>query len=171
MSWQASSWAIEQQDVTDSNARFVLVVLASYAGADGQNSFPSVQRLCRDTGLSESTVRRSLGKLEEASLIVRGNQAIAAAHIARVDKRPVVYDLMIHGVSHRHPATSTGCQADRSGVSGRPERGVPQTPDPILKSSIEPKSVLTPAEKKAMKRAALAGPEVLASLLAQPKKV
>jgi hypothetical protein len=171
MSWQASSWAIEQQEVTDSNARFVLVILASYAGPDGQNSFPSVQRLCRDTGLSESTVRRSLSKLEEAALILRGNQAIAAAYIARMDKRPVVYDLMIHGVSHRHPAPSTGCQPDKSGVSHRPERGVTQTPNPILKSSIEPKSALTRAEKAEQKRAALAGPQALASLLAQPKKV
>jgi DNA-binding transcriptional ArsR family regulator len=46
-----------------------------------------------DTGLGERTVRRHLRKLEALGLIVRGNQAIAAAHIKRRDRRPTVYDL------------------------------------------------------------------------------
>lgn len=142
MSIQAMAWAIEQQEVTDSAARFVLVCLANCAGANGENAFPAIQRICRDSGLSESTVRRSLKLLEKASMIVRGNQAIATAYIPRNDKRPVVYDLLMNGVSHRHPVGRAGCQGDTSGVSHRPERGVMVTPNPTQRSVRNPKRVL-----------------------------
>ncbi|MEC4511796.1 helix-turn-helix domain-containing protein, partial [Klebsiella pneumoniae] len=60
MSVQAMTWAIEQQDVREPNARHVLLCLANYADADGKAAFPSTARLEADTGLSESTIRRKL---------------------------------------------------------------------------------------------------------------
>lgn len=152
LSWQASAWAIEQQDITEPHARFVLVSLANYAGPTGENSFPSLARVCRDTGLSERTVRRCLRKLEEASLIVKGNQAIAAAHIGRSDKRPTLYNLVMSGGSHRPPVQGAGGQRDRSGGSNVHERGVTVAPNPILKSCTQPKSVKTLFEEEFEKR-------------------
>ena len=63
MSIQAVAWAIEQQQVKDPNSRLVLICLANYSGTSGRDAFPAVSTLCRDSGLSESTVRRHLGEL------------------------------------------------------------------------------------------------------------
>lgn len=144
MSVQAMAWAIEQQEITAAEGRLVLICLANYANASGEDAFPSNARLCRDTGLSESTVRRWLQRLQALSLICLGNQAIAVAKVARADRRPVVYQLVltpqvsrgvtvtpreVNGVSNPIPRgvklASTGCQA--------------LTPDPSL-SVINPKS-------------------------------
>lgn len=93
MSWQASAWALKQQKTREPTQRFVLLCLANYAGADGRNAFPCLSTLVADTGFSERTIRRTLRQLEALGLLIRGNQAIAAAHIVRRDRRPVVYDL------------------------------------------------------------------------------
>lgn len=145
MSIQAVAWAIEQQEVIEPNVRLVLICLANCCGSPtGENAFPAIARLCRDSGLSESTVRRCLKQLEKASMIMRGNQAIAAAYIDRLDRRPVVYDLLM-------PRGVTQTPRKANGVSNDPERGVNQTgtgcqsltPNPSLKSVRKPKSVLT----------------------------
>lgn len=93
MSVQAMAWAIEQQEVRDATARHVLLALANYADNEGRSAFPSTAKLERDTGLSESTIRRKLDALEQAGLIEKGNQAIVAAYIDRGDRRPICYDL------------------------------------------------------------------------------
>ena len=93
------SWALSLpiDSLKDSSARHVLLCLANYAGSNGAGAFPSAATLALDTGLSERTVRYKLNDLEEAGLIQEGNQAIAAVHIDRHDRRPVVYDLsLIH---------------------------------------------------------------------------
>src|SRR6185312_11905490 len=171
MSVQAMAWAIEQQEVREPETQLVLMCLANYAAADGANAFPSIQRLTRDSRLSESTVRRQLQKLEKMSLIRRGNQAITAAFIIRPDRRPTVYDLLMSRGVYGTPREPNGVSAEAlRGVKNGPTGCQSLTPDPSL-SGREPKSVLTKAEKAEMRRAALAGPQALASLLAQSKKV
>ncbi|SDR18658.1 Helix-turn-helix domain-containing protein [Paraburkholderia fungorum] len=134
------AWAIEQQDVRDSHARHVLLCLANYADNKGKAAFPSTATLTQDTGMSESTIRRKLDLLEEQGLIVKGNQAVVAAYIARGDRRPVCYDMSMkkrgvtetgrdeRGVSEE----GTGCQPASNGVSAESERGVTVTPNPSL---------------------------------------
>jgi DNA-binding transcriptional MocR family regulator len=131
LSWQATAWAIKQHETDEPNQRFVLLCLANYAGPDGCNAFPAISTLAEDTGLSESTVRRKLQELEELHLISKGNQAVAAAHIERADRRPIVYDLPLErGV--------TVLPRELNGVSPESERGVKKgatgcqalTPDP-----------------------------------------
>lgn len=95
MSVQAMSWAIEQRYLTDPVACHVLLCLSNYAGADGRDAFPSVSRLAGDTRLSERTIQNKLLLLEELGIIVRGNSAVVAARINRLDRRPVVYDIQI----------------------------------------------------------------------------
>lgn len=133
------SWAIEQQLVKDPSGRHVLLALANYAGKNGEAAFPAVATLAEDTGLSERTVRAKLDALEELGVIVRGNQAIAAAHIARADRRPVCYDLCIHaerGAGFAPREDATGCSSRSDGVQMTQERGAGAAPDPSCKPSM-----------------------------------
>jgi hypothetical protein len=76
-------------------------------------------------------------------MITRGNQAIAAAYIERLDRRPVVYDLLM-------PRGVTQTPRKANGVSNDPPRGVKRGGNGVseldtqssLKSVRKPKSVL-----------------------------
>lgn len=131
MSVQAMSWALSlpTEILKDSSARHVLLCLANYAGSNGTGAFPSASTLAQDTGLSERTVRYKLDDLEQSGLIKKGNQAIAAVHIDRHDRRPVVYDLQILRGVILHPVQNgvqmtqrgaihnrTGCSLEQNGV-------------------------------------------------------
>lgn len=127
MSVQAMSWAIKQKIATDAPARHVLLILANYAGADGEDAFPSVDRISGDTGLSERTVRSKLALLSELGLIEPGNQAIAAAKGYRPDRRPVVYNMRFDRwkIEHALPRKDGVHMAhpERNGVQLMHERG------------------------------------------------
>ncbi|MCT8506165.1 helix-turn-helix domain-containing protein [Chromohalobacter moromii] len=95
MSVEATSWALQQQAITDPAARAVLFGLANHANHEGRHAFPSVDLLCRYTGLGRRTVIAKLKRLQDEGLIRKGNQKVAAAIIDRADRRPVVYDLAL----------------------------------------------------------------------------
>ena len=95
MSIQAMAHALEDRAVTKPTLRLVYLCLANYAGEDGRGAFPSAATLAKNTCLSRRAVIASLHELERLGIIVRGNQAIAAAYIRRVDRRPVVYDILM----------------------------------------------------------------------------
>lgn len=138
------TWAMEQQLVTDPHACSVLIALGNHADRDGTGAFPSVETLRRYTKLSERTIRTKLAELEATGIIRRGNQAIAAAHIERADRRPVVWDLAMElgvqemhpaqetGVQQAHPVNATGCSSRRHGVQLVQERGARAAPKPSL---------------------------------------
>jgi len=134
------SWALSLpvQTLKDSSARHVLLCLANYAGSNGAGAFPSASTLAQDTGLSERTVRYKLDDLEKSGLIQKGNQAIAAVHIDRHDRRPVVYDLQISRGANPAPRTkrgaddATGCNPQQNGVQPGTERGAAAAPNPSL---------------------------------------
>ncbi len=134
------SWALSLpvQTLKDSSARHVLLCLANYAGSNGTGAFPSASTLAQDTGLSERTVRYKLDDLEQSGLIQKGNQAIAAVHIDRHDRRPVVYDLQILRGANPAPRTkrgaddATGCSPQQNGVQSGTERGAAAAPNPSL---------------------------------------
>lgn len=145
MSWQATAWAIEQDQIEDTGQKFVLVCLANYAGEDGRDAFPSIATLCRHTCLSESTVRRKLQDLETAGLISRGNQKLAEAKIERADRRPIVYDLPIErGV--------TVTPRESNGVSKTGERGVKHGPTGCQALTPDPPSLILPKPKSVERR-------------------
>ena len=164
MSVQAITWALEQQIVRDPTARHVLVCLANYAGKQGEAAFPSAASLAADTGLSERTVRSKLDSLEAAGAIVRGNQAIAAAYIARADRRPVCYDLCMsrpaiaaprgdeRGANDAPRSGETGCNSRSNGVQMAQERGAGAAPDPSCKPSMNRLSA-SQADKRPAARA------------------
>lgn len=114
------SWALQipKADLADSSARHVLLCLANYASADGRGTFPSVNRLSEDTGLSERTVRYKLDLLREAEWIVRGNQALAAVYIDQHDRRPVVYDLQLSRGANAAPKPPLNHQVTKEQLQG-----------------------------------------------------
>lgn len=134
------TWAMTLpiQSLKDSSARHVLLCLANYAGTSGTGAFPAASTLARETGLSERTVRYKLDDLESQGWIKRGNQAIAAVHITRHDRRPVVYDLQLLRGADIAPRTdrgadgATGCNSEHNGVQFRTERGAAAAPDTLL---------------------------------------
>lgn len=66
MSFQAMAWATKIKLPT--YEKFLLIVLANYAD-DAGKCWPSIETLCNDTGLSRPTVKRTLRKLADRSLI------------------------------------------------------------------------------------------------------
>lgn len=68
MSIQALNWALAQDQIENSPARFVLLVLSNYADADG-NCFPSREHIAKKTALSVSTVQRQLNWLVKKGYI------------------------------------------------------------------------------------------------------
>lgn len=124
------SWAIRQEVVTEPTPRHVLLVLANYAGADGEDAFPSVDRLAKETGMSARSVQRALRVLEDAGLIAMGNQRIAEAKGFAKNRTPTVYRMVMdlihpenmgrHSVtSHNSGATNETARGDTDDIQGR----------------------------------------------------
>lgn len=145
MSVQAMSWALTQQVITNATARHVLLCLANYADQDGKSAFPSVATLKHDTGLSERTIRAKLADLQQAGVIVEGNQKVVAAYIDRGDRRPICYDIVLKrgasdaGRNERgENGAATGCSSRTNGVQMTHERGAGAAPDPSSKPPYKP---------------------------------
>lgn len=139
MSVQSMSWALEQRDIVDATARYVLLVLANYADKNGRGAFPSSASISDDTGLSIRTVKYKLDHLLEIGVIRLGNQAIAGAYIDRHDRRPTVYDLCVERGAPAAPGSerganddTTGCSSRHNGVQTTTERGAGAAPNPSI---------------------------------------
>ncbi|MHA6160993.1 helix-turn-helix domain-containing protein [Pseudomonas sichuanensis] len=139
MSVQSMSWAMEQRDIVDATARYVLLVLANYADKSGRGAFPSSSSISDDTGLSIRTVKYKLDHLMDIGVIRLGNQAIAGAYIDRHDRRPTVYDLCVERGATAAPGSErganhdrTGCKPRQNGVQTTTERGAGAAPNPSI---------------------------------------
>lgn len=171
LSIQAYSWAVEHQEtVTDPSCQLVLMCLAYYAGADGCNAFPSVARIARNSRLSERSVQRAIKKLLDLGVIEHGSRIVPAAHIARTDKRPQNYNIVIRGVMVT-PRSGNGVPHSRSGVTLTTERGDTVTPDPTSDPSINRKSVLQTVEEEIAQRFGTKPTAALTERLAQQKRL
>jgi len=101
MSIEATAWALKKADVPDPIAHLVLIGLADHAADDGTGSWPSIATLAKYARCSERSVQRKLRALEEMGTIVQGDQRIVQ-HV-RSDRRPIVWNLPIYGVTVSHP--------------------------------------------------------------------
>jgi hypothetical protein len=106
--------------VGDRGRKSTLYALANYAGMDGRNSYPSVERLAHDAECSEATVRRDLKALQADGWIRRGDQQ-HVAHL-RADRRPVVYDIAMT------EDIRAAWRAEQDGGDGTDPRPVSLTP-------------------------------------------
>jgi hypothetical protein len=165
------AWAIEQDITTDPASTLVLICLANYADKFGRSAFPSVSTLCKETRLSERTIRYRLDHLEQLGLIRRGNQSIVTAYVKREDRRPVCYDLQMERGANAAPRESTGCNSRHHGVQSTTERGAPAAPDPSLKSVREPKSVLQTVQEEITQRFGTKPTSAVVNGLAQQKRL
>jgi len=68
LSFQAMSWALKQPVKTAE--KLLLLVIANYADEQGR-AWPSVETLARDTGMSRTSVKRTMKKLEDTGFIRR----------------------------------------------------------------------------------------------------
>ncbi|WAB09153.1 helix-turn-helix DNA binding protein [Arthrobacter phage Eesa] len=147
MSLTAMVWALKTADVPDPISHLVLIGLADHADDDGRNARPSVGLLADYARCSPRSVQRKLRTLEDWGLIWQGDQRIVE-HL-RSDRRPVVYDLNLRGVSVSHAVKNgvtendergakldqTGCQAGPNGATRLADRTVLE---PSLNRPVEP---------------------------------
>ena len=78
-------WRIEWPTVS---MRLLALKLADCANDEGENIYPSVGRIERETGLGVSTIRRDLAAMEECSLLdvveqVSGNKWLRSTTVRR----------------------------------------------------------------------------------------
>jgi AraC-like DNA-binding protein len=97
MSWEARDWA-DRKSIDyelDPTTRLVLDRMANHADKQGNNIFPSLSTLERETGLSERTIRRSIKKLLAVGLLDYGDQSVVSNNPRyRNDQLPKVYRLV-----------------------------------------------------------------------------
>ena len=122
------AWVLKQE-IGDPIAKHVLMCLANYAGEDGENAFPSVSRLQRDTELSERTIRLKLDFLVTKGFIKLGDQQMSAAYAKRKDRQTTCYDFVLRGASAA-PRESNGVQLAQNGVQLTTPRGAGAAPNP-----------------------------------------
>ena len=68
MSFQAMVWALKQP--AKPAEKLLLLAIANYADEQGR-AWPSLERLCTDTGMSRATIKRCFKKLEDGGIISR----------------------------------------------------------------------------------------------------
>lgn len=114
MSVRALTWSFGL-DLNDMAAKAVLHALADHADENGV-SWPSIDRIARWAGCSESTARRALQRVEQIGAVVREERP------GRTD----VYRLNFgwNPSQNDTPSKLTGVSTRSEGVSGRHPRGV-----------------------------------------------
>jgi DNA-binding MarR family transcriptional regulator len=91
MSFQAMAWAVKEP--LPPYEKLAILVLANYANADGV-CWPSIRRICIDTGMSRAQVCKTLLNLEKKNIIVRKQRLDGPR-----GKRSTVYALSMKAVS------------------------------------------------------------------------
>lgn len=151
MSLEGIVWAMklkaEQLADVPAAAHVTLIMIANFTDDMGRNAWPSRHTLAEARGLSVKTIGRHLTALEEAGLIVRGDQEYVR-HI-QPNRRPVVWSLGHLGGTSDVP--SKGLWGDTLIHSG----GTPGVPQSLINPSVEEVTYLS---QDGIQRANIAGP-------------
>lgn len=138
-------WALNCDSTPDPLAKLVLIGLANHADSAGCAAWPAAEKLAEYAGCSVRSVRRKTSDLEDAGLIVRGDQGIVE-HL-RADRRPVVWDLVTGGLFAppvRKSRGDTRVRPDnlspRDGVTATTARG----DTAVTQTVLEPNTPLPP---------------------------
>lgn len=132
MSFMDAAWAIDHQ-LADPHEKLLLILIASYTNTEHQ-CYPSIARLVRQSGLSESTVRRCKQALVKRGLVTvatrrdgsgRQTSDLLTLHpTGQVrpleESSEVQQETAGEGVTVT-PSPSEGCHGDRGGC--QPDRG------------------------------------------------
>lgn len=131
MSHDATAWA-KAQKTGSSPAKFILLVLADFAGTD-YSCYPSVKKLAEITELGESTVREATRKLAEGGLI-RVFYRYRANHTRRSSR----YQLLVDGVDTMEPDAEDWAHHRQEPADIRQEPAHSQRQEPALIPPTEP---------------------------------
>ena len=118
MSAKVSGLVWERAPVKESGL-LVMLALADFANAKGENVYPSIRTLADMTRTSRSTVKRQLRALREQGLIAqaresrRGQPTTYRIDVERLSSLPPVI-----GGSHNEPPTDTGVTGEPSTALG-----------------------------------------------------
>ena len=99
MSFQAMAWAVGQMLPT--REKFVLLMLANRTNSDTGRCDPSHKRIAEDCGMSVSSVKRAIQKLEDDGYLV------VEARSKNGEKLPNQYRLCMEGVGPHRPIPPT----------------------------------------------------------------
>lgn len=112
MSFQAMTWATEQE--LKANEKIVLVMLANRCNHDTGRCDPAHKRLARECGMSLSTLKRCIEKLETAGLLTIEHRELNGVSL------PNQYHLHLDVSSQRPPPVQkkTGVGSKSGGVVG-----------------------------------------------------
>jgi hypothetical protein len=127
MSHDATSWARKQQ-VGNASAKFLLMMLADYAGSD-YSCWPRQETLAALTEMTERTIRRATGLLVTQGLI-----RVFYRYRADNTRRSLRYQLLIDGHDTALPET-VDWKSMRQVVPGDPEDSVSDGPSDTESSS------------------------------------
>lgn len=109
-----------------STRKLVLLCLADHANRETGYAYPSVNTMCSETGLGESTVRGALHALVELGVIVHDGWA------GRADRKTKRYRMGFHSVVvDKAPTDSNGVHVVASGVHDVAARGPRRGPEPL----------------------------------------
>lgn len=89
MSFQAMAWAVGQKLPT--KEKIILLMMANYADENGK-CWPSMNRLCDDTGMKKDSVIRAIKSLESLGLIETSRRKVEGVNL------PNNYHLKMQGV-------------------------------------------------------------------------
>lgn len=81
MSIRAMTNVFDRQDIKSPTDRFVLIALVDHASEDGENIYPSINRLVSKTGFSDRTIQSSIKSLIEQGVLVRRNSGKGGRNI------------------------------------------------------------------------------------------
>lgn len=148
MSFQAMTWAVEQELPT--NEKMVLIMLANRTNHDTGRCDPSHKRLAADCGMSISTLKRCLKSLEESGLLEVINRKTGEVNL------PNQYLLKLNGVgsqrtypssqrtevgSHRTEGVGSQWPTKQEDLNQelkqevKPKKQTAQAPDPVQQGS------------------------------------
>lgn len=117
MSWETQAWVWSLPDLA-ANERLVALAFGNHGDSYGNELRPGVSRLCHMTGLSESTVKRSIKTLLDAGILILVRETDGRG-VANEYRMPVDMEQ----VAAYHKKGFKFAQAESERGSHRPERG------------------------------------------------
>jgi hypothetical protein len=142
MSWQAISWVLNHSEAR-LGGRLVMLSIAEHADENGENSWPSMSTIARETLLSVRQVERLIPRLEGTPELEVDHRAkvVAGGHRVNLYRLPLVAlpDNMSGGDSERPDKKSVG-DPTSTGTTRHPVASDPtsRSGEPPLNPPVEP---------------------------------
>lgn len=125
MSMEAMTWAIEVRGIK-SPQKLVLLLLANRHNNDTDMCYPSIPRICRESGMHRATVIRAINALEKAGLLTI-EKTFGKVNLYRLHTS--IKELPVAESDPSHKATTPVAESDYTRRTVRPEpKGTKKNP-------------------------------------------